>query len=149
MARKRGTLTFQAELVAGHKGICAVIVPFHPEEAWEEKPVRLAGRRHGWPVTGLVEGTPFAGYVGDRWGRFFITLPPRVLAVAGRAVGETVGLVVAPDRSAAVVAEAVEQSRATTQPSRARPDAVELVRPRAPAPSPRPPRAPRRRAPAP
>ena len=42
MTNKR---TFDAELIEGHKGVTAVIVPFDPEESWREKPVRFLGSR--------------------------------------------------------------------------------------------------------
>ena len=41
---------FEAELIEGHKGVTAVIVPFNPETAWSRKPVRLDSRRDGWLV---------------------------------------------------------------------------------------------------
>jgi hypothetical protein len=64
--------TFKAEVIQGHKGVLAVLVPFNPEELWKQKPVKLAGRRHGWLVKGSVEGEPYDGYIGLRWDRFFI-----------------------------------------------------------------------------
>lgn len=45
---------FVAEIVEGHKGVTVVIVPFDPEKKWRRKPVRLAGRRHGWLVRGTL-----------------------------------------------------------------------------------------------
>src|SRR5437868_219534 len=63
---------FEAELVEGHKGVTVVIVPFSPEDVWLTKPIRLDRRRHGWLVTGTANGTRFDGYIGERWGRFFI-----------------------------------------------------------------------------
>jgi hypothetical protein len=67
---------FEAALFEGHKGVTAVIVPFDPQEVWGLKPVRLAPRRDGWLVTGTVNGTRFDGYIGFRWGRFFIAFMP-------------------------------------------------------------------------
>jgi hypothetical protein len=115
---------FEAELIEGHKGVTVVIVPFDPEEVWDDKPVRLAGRRHGWPVTGTVDGKKFTGYVGDRWGRFFVIITPAVRAAAGVEVGDTLTVTLAPSRTAAAIAAAIEQSRVTTQPSKARKDVV-------------------------
>jgi hypothetical protein len=118
--------TFEAELIEGHKGVTVVIVPFDPEQFWGEKPVRLAGRRHGWPVKGSVGGVRFSGYVGDRWGRFFVIVEPALRAAADIVVGDTLTVVVEPTRTAAAVARAVEQSKVTTQPGKARPDAIEF-----------------------
>ena len=65
---------FEAELIEGHKGVTVVIVPFDPEEVWSRKPVRLDPRRDGWLVTGTANGVRFDGYIGYRWGRFFIII---------------------------------------------------------------------------
>jgi hypothetical protein len=107
---------FRAELIEGHKGVMAVIVPFDPEELWGLKPLRLAGRRHGWPVKGRAGRKRFVGYIGERWGRFFVTLD------VGARPGELLSITLEPTRDAAVLAAAIEQSRATTQPKRARAD---------------------------
>ena len=120
---KRKT-TFLADLIEGHKGVTVVLVPFDPEIAWGQPPVRLAGRRHGWPVQGTLDGTRFSGYVGDRWGRFFVIVEPALRAKAGVAVGDVVTMVIEPSRTAAAIAIAIEQSKATTQPKVARSDAI-------------------------
>jgi len=120
---------FQAELMEGHKGILAVLVPFNPEVAFRRKPTRLAGRRHGWPVRGTARGVAFDGYIGERWGRFFIALDERVCSDAGIGVGDVVAVSVTPSAEASVVAAAVQQSRKTTQPSKARPDALPSAHP--------------------
>lgn len=116
--------TFDAELIEGHKGVTVVLVPFDPEALWREVPVRLAGRRHGWPVKGTLNGVPFIGYVGDRWRRFFVIVEPALRAKANVAVGDTVAVKIEPSRSAATIATAIEQSKVTTQPKVARPDAT-------------------------
>jgi hypothetical protein len=115
---------FDAELVAGHKGVVVAVVPFDPGAAFDRKPTRLAGRRHGWPVRAAVNGVSFDGYVGERWGRFFLALEDRVRGDAGIAVGDVVTITIAPSTDAVVVAAAIEQSKITTQPSKPRPDAV-------------------------
>jgi hypothetical protein len=56
---------FEAELIEGHKGVTVVLAPFDPEERWSQKPVRLAGRRHGWLVAGSANSVEFDGYIGD------------------------------------------------------------------------------------
>jgi hypothetical protein len=106
---------FTAEVIEGHKGVHAVLVPFDPEEIWRVKPWRLAGRRHGWLVKGTLNGKKLDGYIGERWGNFFIT-------VVGLSAGNQVKVVLEPTDAPETLAKAVEQSRATTQPGRARPD---------------------------
>jgi hypothetical protein len=109
---------FEAVVIEGHKGVRAVMVPFDPEDIWQVKPHRLAGRRHGWLVKGKLGGKKLEGYIGERWGNFFIT-------VTDREPGETVRVELEPTTSAAILTRAIEQSKATTQPGKARPDAIE------------------------
>ena len=111
------TKTFKAELFEGHKGVIAVLVPFNPEELWKQKPVKLAGRRHGWLVEGSIDGEPFDGYIGLRWDRFFI-----MVDAAAKKPGETVTVKVQPTDAAKTLARATEQSKITTQPKKARAD---------------------------
>lgn len=115
---------FDAELFEGHKGVTAVLVPFDPEAVWRQKPVRLAGRRHGWLVNGTANGVRFDGYVGERWNRFFIALDEALLEAASASVGEVVTLVIAPTAAKRAYLQAYRQSERTTQPGRARSDAV-------------------------
>ena len=114
---------FEAELIEAHKGVIALLVPFDPEEVWQLKPYRLAGRRHGWPVTGSANGANFAAYIGERWGRFFITLEPALLRTLEAGPGQKLSMVVQPTDSPEIVDLAREQSTATTQPRVARADA--------------------------
>ena len=116
---------FEAELIEGHKGVTVVLVPFDPEEKWSRKPVRLAGRRHGWVVAGRVNGIAFEGYIGDRWNRFFIIIDRDLREVAKVAVGDTLKVVVEPTSSARALAYAREQSKTTTAPKHARADAID------------------------
>jgi hypothetical protein len=116
---------FQAELIEGHKGVTVVIVPFDPEAGWSQKPVRLAGRRHGWLITGTVNGVAFDGYIGDRWGRFFTIIDPDLRKRAGVSVGDTLSMAVQPTTARRVFERALEQSKLTTQPRTARPDAID------------------------
>jgi hypothetical protein len=120
---------FEAELIQGHKGVTAVIVPFDPEEGWSRKPVRLAQRRHGWLVSGTVNGVPFDGYIGERWGRFFITIDPELRTAANVAVGDKLQIIIQPASSQRVYDRAFEQSKVTTQPGTPRPDAVTFEKP--------------------
>jgi hypothetical protein len=114
---------FEAELVEGHKGVTAVLVPFDPEAVWRQRPFRLAGRRHGWLVTGSANGARFDGYVGERWNRFFITFDEALRDAARVAVGDVVTLVIAPTATRKAYLEACRQSERTTQPGKPRPDA--------------------------
>jgi uncharacterized protein DUF1905 len=116
---------FDAELIEGHKGVTVVIVPFDPEEGWSQKPVRLGSRRHGWLITGTVNGVRFDGYIGERWGRFFIIIDPELRKEAGVSVGDTLRIIIQPTSTGRVFERAVEQSKMTTQPRTARPDAID------------------------
>jgi hypothetical protein len=115
---------FEAPLFEGHKGVTGVLVPFDPVELWHAPPVRLAGRRHGWLVTGTANGARFDGYIGERWNRFFITLDEALCDAAGVTVGDLVTMVIAPAATSKTYLAALEQSRVTTQPGKPRPDAV-------------------------
>jgi hypothetical protein len=120
---------FDAELILGHKGVVAALVPFDPEVTFRRKPTRLAGRRHGWPVRASVNGASFDGYVGERWGRFFLALDEMVRSTADVSEGDTVSIEVTPSSDPEVVAAAIEQSAITTQPSKARADAIAVAVP--------------------
>jgi hypothetical protein len=116
--------TFEAELIEGHKGVTAVIVPFDPEQKWGRKPIRLDARRHGWLVSGTVDGVRFDGFIGERWGRFFIIVEPALRAAAEVAVGDTLTVAVAPTASLRALGKAREQAQKTTAPKKPRPDAL-------------------------
>jgi len=115
---------FEAELIEGHKKVMVVLVPFDPEEKWSVKPVRLAGRRHGWLVIGSANGVGFEGYIGERWNRFFIIIDSSLREAANVALGDTLKMSVEPTSSARVLAHARKQSRVTTEPKTARTDAI-------------------------
>jgi hypothetical protein len=115
---------FEAERVEGHKGVTVVIVPFDPEAQWSRKPVRLAGRRHGWPVSASINGVPFDGYVGERWGRFFVIIDHELHDIAHVSIGQKVSIVVTPASGERVLKAAMAQSTSTTQPKSPRPDAI-------------------------
>ena len=89
---------FEAQLIEGHKGFTVVLVPFDHEARWRQKPVRLAGRRHGRLVKGSANGRRFNSYIGDRWGRFFIALAESLREAAGLAVGDGVSMVIEPSK---------------------------------------------------
>jgi hypothetical protein len=111
---------FSAVLIAGHKGVDAVIVPFDPEEVWGKKAILIDGRREGWLVAGSMNGVPFKGWIGHRWGRHFIIVDAATRAAARTSVGATIELMVAPTTSRAALAIAREQAPSTTAPGRKR-----------------------------
>jgi len=115
---------FKSPLTLGHKGVNAVLIPFDPEDVWRQKPFRLAGRRHGWPVKGTANGKRFHGYIGDRWGRFFIILNEQLVSAAKLSAGDEVSLVIEPTRTRSAYLAALDQSALTTQPKKAREDAL-------------------------
>ena len=93
---------FDAELESGHKG-AAVIVPFDPEKVWGIRPrdvvTRVYGKRPGHLVTGTINGFPFEGWIGHRWGRFFILVDEELQRTAGISAGQQVSLVIEPKTS--------------------------------------------------
>ncbi len=115
---------FQAELLLGHNDVTAVIVPFDPREVWHVEPVALDDRREGWLVRGSMNGARFEGWIGLRWGRYFILVDAHLRAAARVAVGDPIDVVVEPAVSASAVAramaKAVEQAKLTTAPGRKR-----------------------------
>jgi hypothetical protein len=116
---------FEAALFEGHKGVTAVLVPIDPEKVWGLKPVRLAPRRDGWLVTGTVNGIRFDGYIGFRWGRFFLIIEPELRSAAEVVVGDTLSVVIEPTATLKALAKARKQSKVTTAPRKNRADAIE------------------------
>ncbi len=111
-------MKFTAELIAGHKGVTAVVVPFDPEIVWGTEPVALDARREGWLVRGTVNGVKFDGWIGYRWKRFFIIVEPELAEQAGAEVGEMIEVAVQPTTGAKALAKAKEQAKLTTAPKR-------------------------------
>jgi len=125
--KKRTTkVHFEAELIEGHKGVTPVIVPFDPEEQWGRPPVRLDPRRDGWLVKGKANGRPFEGYIGVRWGRFFLIIDAELRETLDVNVGDVLSMVVQPTARASALAKAREQCKVTTAPKKGRPDAIVL-----------------------
>ena len=120
-----GKARFEAELIEGHKGVTAVLVPFDPEKEWSQKPIRLDPRRDGWLVTGTANGVGLDGYIGQRWSRFFIIIERGLREAAKVSVGDTLTMVVEPTASARVLAHARAQSKMTTAPKKRRTDAID------------------------
>src|SRR5262245_28670948 len=115
---------FEAELIEGHKAVTVVLVPFDPEQKWSLKPVRLAGRRHGWVISGSANGVAFDGYIGERWNRFFIIIDKDLRESAQVSLGDILKMTVRPTSSAVALATALQQSKVTTQPKTPRSDAI-------------------------
>ncbi|MEW5850177.1 MAG: DUF1905 domain-containing protein [Myxococcota bacterium] len=97
---------FTTELITGHGGVCAVIVPFDPAQVWGVTltPMMTShGKRLGTPVQGTVNGAPFEYWLGYRWGRFFIILEESLQRRAGISAGDLVQVVVEPQPGVARV----------------------------------------------
>ena len=125
--KKRMTkVRFEAELIEGHKGVTPVIVPFDPEEQWGRPPVRLDPRRDGWLVKGKANGTRFEGYIGVRWGRFFLIIDAELRETLDVKVGDVLSMVVEPTVRTSALAKARELCKVTTAPKKGRPDAIVL-----------------------
>jgi hypothetical protein len=120
MARRKA-IGFEANLFQGHKGVTAVIVPFDPRAIWEREPVPLDARREGWLVAGTVNGARFEGWIGFRWGRFFLIVDAALRAAAKVAVGDALEIAIAPTDSATALAIAREQAVLTTAPRKRAP----------------------------
>jgi len=122
-------MSFDAELIEGHKGVTPVIVPFDPEAVWHRKPVRLDARRDGWLVKGTINRRRFDGYIGNRWGRFFLIVDAELREALGTSVGEVLSLVIEPTLERDVWERARVQARVTTAPKKGRADAIVLDAP--------------------
>jgi hypothetical protein len=85
---------FNAEILEGHKG-AAVIVPFDPAKVWATPPAPVpAPWKTGHPVQGTMNGTPFEGWIGKRWGRFFILVDAALQKRMHARVGDVVAVAV-------------------------------------------------------
>jgi hypothetical protein len=92
---------FRAEILTGHKGD-AVLVPFDPAAEWDLDTVEVElPWRTGWPVQGTLAGAKFRGWVGRRWGRFFLLVDAALQRAAGVKAGDEVDVVLRPQRGQA------------------------------------------------
>jgi hypothetical protein len=91
------TQHFVAELLLGHKG-AAVIVPFDPGAVWGTRPVEhgVLPWREGHLVRGKIDGVRFDGWIGRRWGRFFLLVDAALQRKAGVKVGDMLQVELAP-----------------------------------------------------
>ncbi|MEZ5966351.1 MAG: DUF1905 domain-containing protein [Planctomycetota bacterium] len=111
-------MRFRSTLVAGHKGVTALIVPFDPRATWAVEPVALDARREGWLVAGVLDGVAFFGWIGQRWGRYFTIVDSDLRAQAGVAVGDECEVALRPTTDPRALAKALEQAPRTTAPGR-------------------------------
>jgi hypothetical protein len=87
---------FGSQVYIGHKGVHAVDVPFDPRDVWPDLSPETVARKEdprggqGWPVTGTVNGVPFEGHVGLRYGRNYLILPLDVRVAADIVEGDVV-----------------------------------------------------------
>ena len=121
MAKK---VRFESELILGHKNIAAVLVPFAPERVWKSKPVLVDAPYTRKPqeahlVAGTIDGTPFEGWIGKRWGRHFIIVDQALRKRADVAVGDVVEIVVEPRGAGPRAKKASAAPKAPARPSRA------------------------------
>jgi len=105
------TQDFVAELLMGHKG-AAVIVPFDPGAVWGTRPVEhgVLPWRTGHLVRGLVNGVPFEGWIGRRWGRFFLLVDEELQRNAGAGIGDMLQVVVEPRPAREAAAKSAPKS---------------------------------------
>ena len=94
-------VTFETELIMGHKNIAAVLVPFAPERVWKTASVKVDAPYSRKPqdaylVRGTIDGTAFEGWIGKRRGRRFIIVDQALRKRAGVSVGDLVEIVVEP-----------------------------------------------------
>jgi len=90
------------------------------------KTVAVGSARHGWLITGTVNGAPFDGYIGERWGRFFIIIEPELRKAARVSIGDKLTMTVQPTSKLRAFRKAVAQSKVTTAPRKPRADAIDF-----------------------
>lgn len=94
---------FSTEVISGHAETLAIPVPFDPAVAWPgHRPVPMTLEQDprggkGWPAQGSVNGHPFEGFVGRRYGRSYVIVGP-ALRAAGLVDGSPVDVVLTPRR---------------------------------------------------
>ena len=115
---KSSKAKFTGQLFEGHKEVTAVIVPFDPQEVWGLKPVKIDPRRDGWLIRGTMNRVRFQGWIGYRWGRFFIIVDPQMREAASVEVGDSIVFNIESTTSEAAMKIAREQAKLTTAPSK-------------------------------
>ena len=114
------TQDFVAELLMGHKG-AAVIVPFDPGAVWGTRPVEhgVLPWRTGHLVRGFVNGVPFEGWIGQRWGRFFLLVDEQLQRNAGAGIGDMLQVVVEPRTAEKSAEKSAEKNAPKSAPKKA------------------------------
>jgi hypothetical protein len=93
---------FRAVVGVGHKQTHYVLVPFDPRAKWPDiAPVKIPRPQDprggkGWLVTGTINGVPFDGHIGQRYGSTYLILEAPLLAMAKAREGDSVAVDVAP-----------------------------------------------------
>src|SRR5438067_61157 len=73
---------FEGELFEGHGGVCAVLLPFDPEEAFGAKKTRVGPRRHGFRVVARIGRRKVETVVLSRGARHGLILEPKELGLS-------------------------------------------------------------------
>jgi hypothetical protein len=99
---------FDAELYEGHDGTWAVKVPFDPSSALGTafEPVTHRHAKEGHVVRGTMNGARFDGFIGKKYGFFFLLVEGALRASVGAAPGDTVTVVVEPRGGRTLIAGA-------------------------------------------
>lgn len=105
---------FDAELYEGHDGSWAVKVPFDPAAALESTiaPVTHRHAKEGHLVRGTMNGRAFEGFVGKKYGFFFLLVEGVLRDTLGARPGDTVTVILEPRGGRTLVAGAARISRA-------------------------------------
>lgn len=86
---------FRAVLQEGHKGL-ALEIPFDPTHRWGTPSVRLEPGRHGHPVHGRLQGTPFQSAIVARGGGYVLLVDSKLAAEAGVEPGREIEVILHP-----------------------------------------------------
>ena len=97
---------FDAELYEGHDGTWAVKVPFDPASALGTRfePVSHRHATEGHVVRGTMNGAKFDGFIGKKYGFFFLLVEGELRKNVGATPGDTVTVVVEPRGGRTLVA---------------------------------------------
>ena len=99
---------FDAELYEGHDGTWAVKVPFDPSSALGTRfePVSHRHATEGHVVRGTMNGRAFDGFIGRKYGFFFLLVEGELRKTIGATPGDTVTVVVEPRGGRTLIAGA-------------------------------------------
>ena len=112
--------SFRGEILTGHKGD-AVVVPFDPAKVWSAEPAAVPPPwRRGYLVRGTLNQHAFEGWIGFRWGRFFILVDDELQRAAGVSAGDEVDVIVEPRRKATLAVSRKPKPPAVRLPAKKR-----------------------------